>query len=71
MDTALLQTQRRYTLCTFMYLPFLDKVVVYHPSGAMHYFTRAEARAQLRQSETATNTVYFERVLAAFPKAVG
>ena len=69
MEESILQTQRRYTLCTFMYLPFRDKVVVYHPNGDMKYFTRAEARAKLTLSTSAGDTVYFERVLEAFPKA--
>ena len=68
MEESILQTQRRYTLCTFMYLPFRDKVVVYHPNGDMRYFTRAEAQAQLTLSTTPGTTVYFERVLEAFPK---
>jgi hypothetical protein len=51
-----------------MYLAFRDKVVVYHPNGDMKYFTRAEAQANLKLSTSPGDTVYFERVLEAFPK---
>lgn len=62
-------TKKSILLIHPLYNPQTGKVVVYHMSGKMEYFTRAEANARLAESDKPGNTVYYERVLEAFPDA--
>jgi len=67
-NMGLEDTQRRIQLHTFMYNSFTRQVVVYKLIGGVEYYTRDEARKLLAQSLSATTTMFFEKVLATFPK---
>ena len=61
-------TQKSILLVHPLYNPQTGRVIVYHMSGRIESFTKAEAKAELAKSENPGITVYFERVLDAFPK---
>jgi hypothetical protein len=60
-------TKKSILLIHPLYNPQTGKVVVYHLSGKMEFFTKAEAKAGLAESNKPGTTRYFEMVLEAFP----
>lgn len=61
-------TKKSIIACSYMYIPYRDKVTVYYASGKMEFYTREEAESQLKQSASASLTCHLENVLNAFPK---
>ena len=64
------QTRKSILLVHPIYHHDLGKVVVYHMSGKMETFTYDDARKCLEQSNKASMTTYYERVLEAFPESM-